>query len=49
MELTANDVTYILVNLFRTYAIFKLLNIFYDREGVNVKFEIALYSVYCIV
>ena len=49
MELTAYDVTIILANLFRTYTVFMLMNIFFERTVTDRRYGKVLYVAYFIL
>lgn len=44
MELTTYEIVYIIMNLFRTFAIFKYMCIFYSREEISKKIEWMSYT-----
>ena len=43
MKLSIYQIVYIVMNIFRTFLIFKYISIFYHREGVNKRVEVISY------
>lgn len=43
------DIIYLLTNIFGTYTIYKFMSIFFDRNEINKKLEVATYILYFII
>ena len=49
MEITTYEIVYIIMNLFRTFVVFKYMCIFYSREEISKKIEWMSYTGFYIV